>query len=163
MSILMPRRTEIRSRTQRRLAVDAQADGRAGRSIIAAVDGSPAGRAVTEEAAASARDLGAPVVLVHVRRGPSLVWGRPFYERRLAGALRKGRGALAEAAAQARTMGIEAETEILEGPPASRMAELARSRNAHLVIVGPRRRRAAASVLRVVAAAGVPVARAGTA
>jgi nucleotide-binding universal stress UspA family protein len=133
------------------------------RPVIAAVDGSAAGDAATAEAIASARELGAPVVLVHVRRGPSTIWGRPFYQRRLARALREGREALTTAATQAREAGIEAQTEILEGPPARRLAELARGRDAQLVILGPRRRRAVTSVLRRVAAAGVPVARAGTA
>ncbi|HET7171689.1 MAG TPA: universal stress protein [Gaiellales bacterium] len=130
--------------------------------VIAAVDGSAADRAATAEAIASARDLGAPVLFAHVRRGPSTVWGRPFYQRRLERALRKGRDALAAAAAQARAAGVEAQTEILEGPPARRIAELARSRNARLVIVGPRRRRPRASVFRRVAATGLPVRRASS-
>lgn len=130
--------------------------------VIAAIDGSATGRAATAEAIASARDLGAAVLFVHVRRGPSTVWGRPFYQRRLERALRKGRAALAVAAEQARAAGVEAQTEILEGPPAHRIAELARSRNAQLVIVGPRRRRRrGASVFRRAAAMGLPVRRAG--
>ena len=131
--------------------------------VIAAVDGSAGGRAATADAIASARDLGAAVLFVHVRRGPSAVWGRPFYQRRLTRAMRKSRDALGAAAAQARTAGIEAQTEILEGPPARRIAELARSRNAQLVIVGPRRRRPRASVFRRVAAMGLPVRRANSA
>jgi nucleotide-binding universal stress UspA family protein len=131
--------------------------------VIAAVDGSAAGRAATVEAIASARELGAAVLFVHVRRGPSTVWGRPFYQRRLERALREGREALATATAQARAAGVEAQTEILEGPPARRIAELARSRNAQLVIVGPRRRRPRASVFRGVAAMGLPVRRANSA
>jgi nucleotide-binding universal stress UspA family protein len=127
--------------------------------VIAAVDGSAAGRAATAEAIASARDLGAPVLFVHVRRGPSTVWGRPFYQRRLERALRKGRDALTAAAAQARAAGLEAQTELLEGSPGRRIAELARSRKAQLVIVGPRRRRLRTSVFRRVAAMGLPVRR----
>ena len=114
----------------------------AARPVIAAVDGSAAGRAATAEAIASARDLGAPVVLAHVRHGPSTVWGSPFYQLRLERALRKGRDVLAAAAAQAKAAGVEAQTEILEGPPARRIAEFARSRDAQLVVVGPRRPRA---------------------
>lgn len=138
----------------------ARAIPRPSQPVIAAVDGSAAGRAAAAEAIASARDLGARVLFVHVRRGPSTVWGRPFYQRRLERALRKGRDALAVAAAQARAAGVEAQTEILEGPPARRIAELARIRNAQLVIVGPRRRRAHASVFRTLAAMGLPVRRA---
>jgi len=132
------------------------------RPVIAAVDGSAAGRAAVAEAIVSARNLNAPLVFVHVRRGPSSLWGRPFYQRRLERALGKGREVLATAAAQARTAGVEAQTEILEGPPARRIAELARSRHARLVIVGPRRRLPGASVFRRVAAMGLPVRRAAS-
>ncbi|HEY7259610.1 MAG TPA: universal stress protein [Gaiellales bacterium] len=132
------------------------------RPVIAAVDGSAAGRVAADEAIASARDLRAPVLFVHVRRGPSTVWGRPFYQRRLERALRKGREAVAAAAARARTAGVAAQTEILEGPPGLRIAELARSRDAQLVIVGPRGRRLRASVFRRVAAMGFPVRRASS-
>jgi nucleotide-binding universal stress UspA family protein len=162
--VIQPRRSaEIRPRVQRRPAASPKPRPPEMRPVIAAVDGSAAGRAATAEAIASARELGAPLVLVHVRRGPSSIWGRPFYERRLARALHRGRRAVTAAAEEARAAGIETHTEILEGSPARRIAELARSRDARLVILGPRRRRAAASVFRGVAAAGVPVARAGTA
>jgi nucleotide-binding universal stress UspA family protein len=165
MSILIqPRRPPaVRSREQQRAAAAPPAGAPPARPVIAAVDGTSAGRAATAEAIAAARELGAPVVLVHVRRAPSSVWGRPFYERRLERALRRGREALAAAAAQANAAGVEAQTEILEGRPARRIAEFARDRNARLVIVGPRRRRALSSVLRGVAGAGVPVVRAGSA
>lgn len=162
MSIMIqPRRPPAaRVRMHRRSATAPPAGATPARPVVAAVDGSAAGRAVTEEAAVRARELGAPLVLVHVRRGPSAVWGRPFYQRRLERALRRGRAALAAAAAQARAAGVEPQIEILEGPPARRIAELARSRDAQLVVVGPRRRRAVGSVVRSVAAGGVPVARA---
>jgi nucleotide-binding universal stress UspA family protein len=162
--VIQPRRPPaLHTQVQQRPAAAREADVPSVRPVVAAVDGSAAGEAATAEAIASARELRAPVVLVHVRRGPSAIWGRPFYQRRLERSLRRGREALAAAAAQASAAGVEAETEILEGPPARRIAELARDRDARLVILGPRRRRAAASVLRGVAAGGIPVMRAGTA
>jgi nucleotide-binding universal stress UspA family protein len=161
--VIQPRRPHLgRPRMYARPDPAPAAGGRPPRPVVAAVDGSAAGRAATAEAVASARELGAPVVLVHVRPGPSGVWGRPFAQRRLERALRRGRQALSAAAAQARSAGVEAETEILEGPPARRIADLARRRDAQLVVVGPRRRRARASVFRSVAAAGVPVLRAAS-
>jgi nucleotide-binding universal stress UspA family protein len=165
MSILIqPRRPPvIRSREQRRAAAAPPAGAPPARPVMAAVDGTAAGEAATAEAIVAARELGAPVVLVHVRPAPSSIWGRPFYERRLERSLRRGRQALAAAAAQAKAAGVEAQTEILEGRPARRIAELARDRDARLVIVGPRRRPALSSVLRGVAGAGVPVVRAGSA
>lgn len=161
--VIQPRRPPtMRLGMQRRAAVPPKAEGPALRPVVAAVDGSAAGRAATAEAIASARALGAPVVLVHVRRGPSTVWGRPFYERRLAGSLRKAREVLEAAAAEAEAAGVETQTEILEGRPARRIAEFARARDARLVVLGPRHRRAGASVFRRVAAAGLRVVRAGS-
>jgi nucleotide-binding universal stress UspA family protein len=53
---------------------------------------------------------------------------------------------------------VDAEAEILEGSPKRRIAELARDRNARLVVVGSRKRRFGRSVSRsVVRAAGRPV------
>jgi len=161
--VIQPRRPPaLRVRVQRRPAAAPNGDGSASRPVIAAVDGSAAGSAATAEAIASARALRAPVVLVHVRRGPSTVWGRPFYGRRLARSLRKAREALGAASAQARAAGIEAQTEILEGRPAQRIAEFARARDARLVVLGPRRRRVGAGVLRRVGAAGLPAVRAAS-
>jgi nucleotide-binding universal stress UspA family protein len=157
--VIQPRRPPaIRSHLQRHPAA---APIRPARPVIAAVDGSASGGAATARAIASAHELGAPVVFVHVRRGPSAVWGRPFYERRLERSLRKGREALAAAEARARAAGVEVETEILEGRPDRRIAEFARDRDAQLVIVGPHRRRTGTSVPRRVAASGLPVVRAG--
>lgn len=163
--VIQPRRPPaMRRRMHRRPAASPKDDGPALRPVIAAVDGSAAGRAATAEAIASARALAAPVVLVHVRRGTSTVWGRPYYQRRLAQGLHKAREVLAAASAQARADGIETQTEILEGRPAQRIVEFARARDAQLVILGQRRRGAGAgaSVLRRVAAAGLPVVRAGS-
>ena len=143
--VIQPRRPpRMRLPTQRVPAAATQAETRPMRPVVAAVDGSAAGEAATAEAIASARELGAPIVLVHVRRGPSTIWGRPFYQRRLERSLRQGREALAAAAAQAAAAGIEAQTELLEGRPARRIAEFAHDRDAQLVIVGPRRRRTGA-------------------
>ena len=162
--VIQPRRPPaMRIRMQALPAAEPHADRPAVRPVMAAVDGSAADRAATADAIAAARELGAPVVLVHVRRAPSSVWGRPSYERRLERCLRGGREALAAAAAQAKAAGVEAQTEILEGRPAQRIAEFARVRDAQLVIFGPRRRWAVTSVFRGVAAAGLPVARAAPA
>jgi len=159
--VIQPRRPPaIRVRMQRPPAAAPKDDGPTSRPVIAAVDGSAAGRAATAEAISAARELRATVVLVHVRRAPLSVWGRPSYERRLERSLRRGREALAEAAAQAKAAGVETQTEILEGRPARRIAEFARARDAQMVILGPRRRWAVTSVLRGVAAAGLPVVRA---
>src|SRR5207245_1878599 len=50
-----------------------------GAPIVAAVDGSPSSRAAVETAARLGRELGAPVLFVHVRRGDG--FGAPFSQR----------------------------------------------------------------------------------
>ena len=51
--------------------------------IVAAVDASPSGAAAAREATPIAQRLGAPVVFVYVRDGPSAFLGEPHYQRRL--------------------------------------------------------------------------------
>jgi nucleotide-binding universal stress UspA family protein len=118
--------------------------------IVAAVDESPASRAAVEEAVDLAAELEAPLVFAYVRRGPSGVFGRPVYQRRLTTENQRARRVLDRALQIANTAGVEAETEILEGSPAQRIAEFARDREAQLVVVGSRRRRIGPSVSRAV-------------
>ena len=138
MSIVIQARRPpaLRTHLHERPTASQEAALRPPRPIVVAVDGSAEGEAATAEAIASARELGAPVVIVYVRRGPWTIWGRPFYQRRLERSLRTAREALAAAAAQATAAGVEVQTEILEGRPARRIAEFARDRDAQLVVVG---------------------------
>jgi nucleotide-binding universal stress UspA family protein len=57
--------------------------------IIAAVDMSNAGRAAVEEAVILARELEAPLLFVHVRRGPMPFLGAPFYQQQLSKELQR--------------------------------------------------------------------------
>jgi nucleotide-binding universal stress UspA family protein len=126
--------------------------------IVAAVDGSPASAAAVESAVSLAGELDAPIVFVHVRRGPTEFLGAPFYQRRLTSAMARGRRVLREALDSAAAAGENAEGEILEGSPPRRIAELARRRDARAVVVGSRGRKLGRSVARAVARApGRPV------
>lgn len=130
--------------------------------IVAAVDGSPASAAAVERAVSLAGELDAPIVFVHVRRGPADFLGAPFYQRRLSSAMARGRRVLGEAVASAAAAGETAQGVMLEGSPARRIVELARRRGARLVVVGSRGRTLGRSVARAVArAAGRPVVVAG--
>jgi nucleotide-binding universal stress UspA family protein len=125
--------------------------------IIAAVDGSPASGAAVETALSLAGELRAPIVFVYVRR-PVGVLGAPVYQRRLTASMARGRRVLHKALEAAAAAGVNAEGEILEGPPQRRIADFARDRGARLVVVGSRRRKVGRSVSRGVArAAGRPV------
>jgi nucleotide-binding universal stress UspA family protein len=126
--------------------------------IVAAVDGSSADTYAVETAVKLAVELDAPIVFVHVRRGPAGFLGAPVYQRRLTAEMARGRRVLDEALEAAAAAGVDAEGEILEGPPRRRITEFARSRNARLVVVGSRPRKVGRSVSRgVVHAAGRPV------
>ena len=126
--------------------------------IVAAVDGTAASAAAVDEAVRLAGELDAPVVFVHVRRGPSGFLGSTGYQRRLTKKTAHAERVLNRAVAVATRAGVRAEGEILEGSPMRRIAEFARDRGARLVVVGSRRRRLGRSVSSgVVRAAERPV------
>jgi nucleotide-binding universal stress UspA family protein len=116
--------------------------------IVAGIDASDASRAAAEAAVELAADLDAPLVFVHVRRPPPSFLGAPSYQRRLTRDMARARAVLGDAVGVARAAGVDAETEILEGSPHQRLAELARQRDARLLIVGTRRRKLGRSVAR---------------
>jgi nucleotide-binding universal stress UspA family protein len=105
------------------------------------VDAAPNGAAAAREAIASARRLGAPVVFVYVREGPSSMLGEPYYQRRLDTETANAKRALGEALAAAEQAGVAASGEVLAGSSARRLVEFAHLRAARLVVLGPRRRR----------------------
>ena len=114
---------------------------RADAPIIAAVDASRSGAAAAREAIAIAKRLGAPVVFVYVRDGPSSLLGEPYYQRRLDAELARAKQALGDALAAAEHAGVAASGEVLEGAPARRLLEFSQLRAARLVVLGPRRGR----------------------
>ena len=130
--------------------------------VVAAVDTSASGAAAAGTAISLARRLGAPVVFVYVRRGPSSALGEPYYQRRLDAEIAAAKRALGAALAAAKIAGVAATGEELHGSPARRLAEFARLRGARLVVLGSRRRRFGRSVSRsVIRAADRPVLVAG--
>jgi nucleotide-binding universal stress UspA family protein len=131
--------------------------------VVAAVDASASGAAAARTAIAAAGRLGAPIVFVYVRRGPSSILGEPYYQRRLDAEIFAAKRALGAALAAAERAGVAASGEELAGSPARRLVEFARLRGARLVVLGSRRRRFGRSVSRsVIRAADRPVLVAGT-
>jgi nucleotide-binding universal stress UspA family protein len=126
--------------------------------IIAAVDASASSRTAVAEAVRLGLELDAPIVFVYVRSGPARFFGAPVYQRRLSRELARARQVLDRALAVAAGAGVRAEAEILEGRPKRRIAELARDRQARLVVVGSRKRKLGSGVSgAVVRGAGRPV------
>jgi len=116
------------------------------RRILVATDGSDGATAAVDEALALAKETGALVTIVCVRRVPELL-GSPYYQHALSDELRRGRAVIDEAAERASHAGIEAETEILTGQPAEEVVRIAAARDVDLIVVGSHGRGRVASAL----------------
>ena len=108
------------------------------KQILVATDGSEHGRNALEEAIELAAAAGARLTIVYVRHAPTPVLGEPFYQRSLSADVHHANETVAIAAGLACAAGVEAESEVLAGDPAERIVELARLRDADLIVVGSR-------------------------
>lgn len=105
--------------------------------VVIATDGSDSAEQAAVAGARVARTLGTKAVLVYVR--PSIgSLGAPYYQEKLSEQMAHARAALDRAQVLVRQEGCEAETETLEGNPPDQIVELARARNAPLIVVGSR-------------------------
>jgi nucleotide-binding universal stress UspA family protein len=110
-------------------------DGR--EPVVIATDGSESAEQAVVAGARVARTLGTKAVLVYVRPaiGPL---GEPYYQEKLSEQMAYAETALERAQTLARQEGCEADAEILEGNPPDQVVELARVRNAPVIVVGSR-------------------------
>ena len=117
---------------------------------------SAASRRAAQAAIELARMCGCSLILVYVRRGPSSIWGAPFYQRRLSRETRRAQNALDRVARLAVDAGVEVDMEIIEGPARAGVVDFAAARGARLVVGSPRLRLpvAAAAVLRPASESG---------
>ncbi len=115
--------------------------------IVIATDGSLGAREALRMGLALAVESSSVATFVYVRQSRLGILGDPFYQRALSAELRHAWAALAEAEALAAEAGVEFESEILEGDPTDAVLELARSREAGLIVVGSRGRGAFAGAL----------------
>jgi nucleotide-binding universal stress UspA family protein len=105
--------------------------------IVIATDGSEGAEAAVSAGARVARTIGTRAVLVYVR--PSLgPLGDPYYQEKLSEQMTHARAALERAHQLLGQEGVDADEEILEGGAADRVVELARARDAPLIVVGSR-------------------------
>lgn len=114
--------------------------------IVIATDGSAGAWTAVEEGVALASEVGAEVIFVSVRHAVPLL-GDPWYQRRLTVQLVHAREALDRAESEAERLGVRCDCEILEGDPATCIAEAARVHEADLLVVGSRGHGALASAL----------------
>lgn len=105
--------------------------------VVIATDGSESAEQAVVAGARVARTLGTKAVLVYVRPAIGSL-GEPYYQERLSEQMGYARAALDRAQTLVRQEGCEAEAEILEGNPPDAVVELARTRNAPLIVVGSR-------------------------
>lgn len=117
------------------------------KTILIAIDGSAGARAAIDEGLEFASDTGAQVLFVAIRRPAYPVFGDPSWQQSLSNELARLRPALKHAVAEAESRGIHAEYDLLEGDPAERILDLARSRDVDLIVIGSRGLRAVASVI----------------
>ena len=105
--------------------------------VLIATDGSQGAEAAVEAGARVARTIGTRAVLVYVR--PSVgPLGDPYYQEKLTEQMAHARAALERGRELLAQAGVDGDEEILEGSPADRVVELARARNAPLIVVGSR-------------------------
>jgi nucleotide-binding universal stress UspA family protein len=108
------------------------------KEIVVAVDGSEGAHVALDAAVELAKGFGATLTTVYVRHPQPSFVGSPYAQRGLSSELRKARVALSEAKAVADEAGVGLDSEEVEGDPADAILELARLRNADLIVVGSR-------------------------
>ena len=109
----------------------------AARPVIIATDGSESAEQAVVAGARVARTLGTKAVLVYVRPPIGLL-GEPYYQEKLSKQMAYARAALDRAQTLVRQEGCEADAEIFEGHPADQITDLARLRDAPLIVIGSR-------------------------
>ena len=112
--------------------------------ILIATDGSAGGRGAVEYGLDFARSSHASATVVYVRRAPRPLVGERFYERETSEEPRKAADHALKVAGE---LGVETDVEIVEGDPATRIIELARLREADLIVLGSRNRGPLAAAL----------------
>lgn len=108
--------------------------------ILIATDGSAGALEAVEYGLDLARSGHALATVVYVRRAPRPLIGDPFSQRELSEGLWRADEALGDALRAAADLGVEADTKILEGDPATQIIEFARLRDADLIVLGSRNR-----------------------
>jgi nucleotide-binding universal stress UspA family protein len=106
--------------------------------IVAGFDGSPASRAAVSHAVQRAQPDGR-VVVVHAYTPPSGTYGGPNYQRLLDAALSHAQGLLANIAEEVPGLAsLDWDTEVLAGPPAAALVNVAQVEHASEIVVGTR-------------------------
>jgi len=106
--------------------------------LLIATDGSDCAGEALEHGLAIAEELGAAATVLYVRQPPSPSLGEPYYQDVLTEEARRERSVLADARRHAGFYDIRVEYEVLEGDAVEKIVNLARSRDADLIVLGSR-------------------------
>jgi nucleotide-binding universal stress UspA family protein len=106
--------------------------------ILIATDGSDFAGEALEQGLAVAAELRAVATVVYVRQPPSPYLGEPNYQDALTEEARREQAVLEDAKRRAGFHPAEVEYEVLEGDAVEEILNLARSRDADLIVVGSR-------------------------
>jgi nucleotide-binding universal stress UspA family protein len=108
--------------------------------IVIATDGSAEAREAVEYGLDLARSSYASATVIYVRRAPRLFVGDRFYQHEIREGLRRADDAGDHAVRVAAELGVQIDVFVLEGDPAGLIMELARLRDADLIVLGSRNR-----------------------
>lgn len=117
------------------------------KQFLVPIDGSEGSNAAIDEALDLAQEVGAHVTFAFVRKPPSSLLGYPYYERLLSTELAKARATIDAATSKALQIGVDAQSEILEGDPVDEILSFADNDGADLIVMGSRGRGALAGAL----------------
>ena len=108
------------------------------KTILVAVDQSPAAMQAVECARKLAKLTEATVILVHAYPKTPEYLGEPNLSDAIARHVEKANALVEPLAESLKTDGIETITEILQGPPADAILRVAETRKAELIVIGAR-------------------------
>ena len=117
------------------------------KQFLGPIDGSEGSNAAIDEALDLAQEVGAHVTFAFVRKPPSSLLGYPYYERLLSTELARARATIDAATTKALQIGVDAQSEILEGDPVDEILSFADNDGADLIVMGSRGRGALAGAL----------------
>ena len=117
------------------------------KQFLVPIDGSEGSNAAIDEALDLAQEVGAHVTFAFVRKPPSSLLGYPYYERLLSTELGRARATIDAATSKALQIGVDAQSEILEGDPVDEILSFADNDGADLIVMGSRGRGALAGAL----------------
>ena len=106
--------------------------------ILIATDGSDFAGQALDQGLAIAEELDAAATVLYVRQPPSPYLDEPYYQDVLTEEARGERAVLDEARRHAGTRDVDVEYEVLEGDAVEEIVNLARSRDADLIVLGSR-------------------------